>query len=48
MSDQVLAATAMAGGGETTEVTFEAPTTPGEYVFVCSFRGYYAGGMGAS
>lgn len=41
----VLASTAMAGGGETVKVTFNAPTEPGEYTFICSFPGHYMAGM---
>lgn len=43
--DQILASTTLAGGGETVEVTFDAPTEPGEYVYLCSFPGHYAAGM---
>lgn len=42
---QFLASTKLAGGGETVEVTFAAPTEPGEYVYLCTFPGHYAGGM---
>lgn len=45
MSDQVIAETALAAGGETVEVTFTAPEEPGDYEFVCTFPGHYAGGM---
>lgn len=45
MTDQMITYTAMAGGGETVEVTFEAPEKPGEYEYICSFPGHYAGGM---
>lgn len=41
----VLAQTKLAGGGETVEVTFTAPTAPGEYIYICSFPGHYLGGM---
>ncbi|HXE76428.1 MAG TPA: plastocyanin/azurin family copper-binding protein [Candidatus Xenobia bacterium] len=41
----VLAATGLAGAGESVEVTFTAPTRPGRYPFVCSFPGHYAAGM---
>ena len=41
----VLASTKMAGGGETVEVTFNAPKEPGEYVFLCTFPGHYLAGM---
>lgn len=43
--DQVIAATDLAGGGETVEVTFTVPDEPGDYEYVCSFPGHYAGGM---
>jgi azurin len=42
---EVLAATGLAGGGETVEVTFTAPAKPGTYTFVCTFPGHFAGGM---
>lgn len=42
---QVLAATGLAGAGETVEVTFNAPKTPGTYRFVCTFPGHFNGGM---
>lgn len=45
MSDQVLASTDMAGGEETVEVTFTAPEESGDYDFICSFPGHFAGGM---
>lgn len=45
LSDMVLAHTEMVGGGETTEVVFTAPETPGEYEYLCSFPGHYAAGM---
>ena len=45
LSDQVLEYTGLAAGGETTEVTFTAPTEPGEYEYICSFPGHYAAGM---
>ena len=41
----VLASTAMAGAGETVEVTFKAPATAGTYTFLCSFPGHFAAGM---
>ena len=45
MKDQVLAASAMAGPGETVEVTFKVPTAPGSYPFLCTFPGHFAAGM---
>lgn len=41
----VLATTALAGAGETVEVTFKAPATAGTYTFLCSFPGHFAAGM---
>lgn len=43
--DQILANTKLAGGGETVEVTFKAPSEPGNYTYLCSFPGHYASGM---
>jgi azurin len=43
--DQVLAATGMAGGGETVEVTFKVPAETGEYPYVCTFPGHFQAGM---
>lgn len=42
---RVLAATALAGNGETVEVTFTVPRVPGRYDFVCSFPGHFLAGM---
>ena len=41
----ILANTKMAGGGETVEVTFNAPKEPGEYTYLCTFPGHYLAGM---
>lgn len=41
----ILAKTALAGGGETVEVVFNAPKEPGEYIYICTFPGHYIGGM---
>lgn len=43
--DQVIAATDLAGGGETVEVTFTVPEDAGEYEYICSFPGHYSAGM---
>jgi azurin len=45
MKDQVLAATAMAGPGETVDVTFKVPAAAGTYPFLCTFPGHFAAGM---
>jgi azurin len=44
-ASDVLASTALAGGGETVEVTFKAPAAAGTYTFLCSFPGHFAVGM---
>lgn len=41
MKAQVLASTTLAGAGETVEVTFKAPTAPGEYTYLCTFPGHF-------
>jgi azurin len=43
--DEIIAATALAGAGETVEITFKVPTKPGSYNFICSFPGHFAMGM---
>lgn len=40
-ADEVIANTAMLGGGESDTIEFEAPA-PGTYEFICSFPGHYA------
>jgi azurin len=42
---EVIAATPMAGNGETVEATFKVPTVPGDYPYVCTFTGHFAAGM---
>ena len=39
--DNIIAHTSLVGGGETTQIEFTAPTTPGNYPFVCSFPGHF-------
>jgi len=41
----VLASTKLAGNGETVEVTFDAPKTPGVYTYICTFPGHFLAGM---
>ena len=43
--DQVLAATPLAGAGETVEVTFTVPKVVGSYPFLCTFPGHFQAGM---
>jgi azurin len=45
MTDQIIAQTGLAAGGETTEVTFTAPEEPGEYEYICTFTGHFSAGM---
>jgi azurin len=45
MKDQVIASTALAGAGETVEVTFKVPAAAGAYPFICSFPGHFQAGM---
>jgi azurin len=45
MKAQVLAATKLAGPGETVEVTLKVPAKPGSYPFMCTFPGHFAAGM---
>lgn len=43
--DQVIVYTKMLGNGQTDTITFTVPETTGEYDYICSFPGHYAGGM---
>jgi azurin len=43
--DQVIATTRMLGDGETDTITFTVPDETGEYDYVCTFPGHFAGGM---
>lgn len=42
---EVVAATGLAGNGETVEVVFTVPNRAGEYPYVCTFPGHLAAGM---
>lgn len=42
---QIILNSDLVGGGESDTITFSAPSTPGEYTFVCTFPGHYIGGM---
>lgn len=44
-TSKLIAATKMAGKGETVEVEFNAPKAPGSYTFLCTFPGHFQGGM---
>lgn len=45
LQNQMIAATGLAGNGETVEVTFKAPAEAGSYTFLCTFPGHAAVGM---
>ena len=45
MKAEVVAATALAGPGETVDVTFKVPAAAGSYPFICSFPGHFTAGM---
>lgn len=45
LKGQVLAATKMAGPGETVWLDVKAPATKGAYPYVCTFSGHYQAGM---
>jgi azurin len=45
LKGQVVAATKMAGPGETVEVTFKVPAAAGNYPYICTFPGHFAAGM---
>ncbi|HEX6982600.1 MAG TPA: plastocyanin/azurin family copper-binding protein [Balneolaceae bacterium] len=45
LKEQIIAATDLAGGGETVEITFTVPEEAGNYEYICSFPGHYYAGM---
>jgi azurin len=45
LKDQVIAASALAGNGETVDLGFKVPAKPGKYPFVCTFPGHFVAGM---
>jgi azurin len=45
LADQVIAHTKLLGPKQSDEITFKAPTEPGEYPFLCSFPAHYLTGM---
>lgn len=45
LKDQIIAHAALVGPRKSSEVTFKAPETPGEYPFLCSFPAHYQVGM---
>jgi azurin len=44
-ADDIIAHTKLLGPKQTDEITFKAPTEPGEYPFICSFPAHYLTGM---
>jgi azurin len=44
-ADQVVAHTKLLGPKQSDEITFKAPTEPGEYPFICSFPAHFLSGM---
>lgn len=44
-ADQVIAHTKLLGPKQSDEITFKAPTEPGEYPFICSFPAHFLSGM---
>jgi azurin len=45
LAAEVLESISLLGPGQTGDVTFNAPTQPGEYPFLCSFPAHYQSGM---
>jgi len=45
LADQVIAHTKLLGPKQSDEITFKAPTEPGEYPFLCTFPAHYLSGM---
>jgi len=45
LADQVIAHTKLLGPKQSDEITFKAPTEPGEYPFICSFPAHFLSGM---
>ena len=44
-ADKILAHTKLLGPKQSEELTFKAPTEPGEYTFVCTFPAHFLSGM---
>jgi azurin len=45
MAGSVIARTALAGPGESVQVTFTVPETAGDYPYICTFAGHFQAGM---
>lgn len=44
-ASQIIAHTKMLGPKQSDEISFKAPSEPGEYVYLCSFPGHFLTGM---
>lgn len=44
-TDEIIAHTSLAGGGDTVEVTFKVPEKTGSYQYICTFPGHFISGM---
>lgn len=44
-SDKIIAHTKLLGPKQSDEITFKAPTEPGEYTFICTFPAHFQSGM---
>jgi len=45
MADKIIAHTKLLGPKQSDEITFTAPTEPGDYTFLCSFPAHFLSGM---
>jgi azurin len=45
LADQIIAHIKLLGPKQSDEVSFKAPTEPGEYHYLCSFPGHFVSGM---
>lgn len=45
MKDQIIVHTELLGPRKSAELSFKAPTEPGEYTYLCSFPGHFLTGM---
>ena len=45
LQGEIIAHTALIGPRKSDEITFKAPTEPGDYPFLCSFPAHYQVGM---
>jgi azurin len=45
LKSEVIAASGLAGNGETVDLDFKVPKVPGKYPYVCTFPGHFVAGM---